>query len=42
MGETQSFSVLFGVIIPAVIFIFSFVVTYMLYLHFAKKTAKKS
>lgn len=29
--------IVFGIIIPAVVFVFSFLVTYLLYRHFAKK-----
>ena len=30
--------ILFGIVIPAVVFIFSFTMTYLLYRHFSKKS----
>ncbi len=37
MNDTNNINVLFGIIIPAVVFIFSFSITWLLYRHFAKK-----
>jgi len=30
-------TIIFGIIIPAGVFVFSFVITYVLYLHFSKQ-----
>ncbi len=30
--------ILFGIVIPAAVFIFSFIMTYLLYRHFSKKS----
>lgn len=31
--------IIFGIVVPAVVFIFSFTMTYLLYKHFSKKTS---
>jgi|GEM_PF-1485948 len=41
MGNVREINILFGVIIPSAIFIISFILTYLLYLHFSKKVLKK-
>jgi hypothetical protein len=30
--------IIFGIVVPAVVFVFSFLVTYLLYRHFARKS----
>jgi len=41
MGEGQEINIWFGVIVPSTIFIISFILSYLLYLHFSKKVLKK-
>ncbi|MCI0470936.1 MAG: hypothetical protein L0Y73_04700, partial [Candidatus Aminicenantes bacterium] len=35
-GEKQMNKIIFGIVIPALVFIFSFVITWLLYRHFAR------
>jgi len=37
----KEFNIWLGVIVPTGIFIFSFIITYALYLHFSRKVAKE-
>ncbi len=36
----KDFNIWLGVIVPGAIFTFSFIITYILYLHFSRKVAK--
>lgn len=40
MSDANEIDILFGILIPAAVFIFSFVMTWLLYRHFAKKEEK--
>lgn len=38
----SDFNIWLGLVVPAGIFLFSFVITYLLYLHFSRKAARKN
>ena len=41
MSEAREINIWFGVIIPSALFAISFILTYLLYLHFSRKVFKK-